>query len=189
SDLARVMAALRDEGYEVRGDPHMWRTLPAALREGNFEVTAVICGDELIAVEPGDTRGAAYGLSLDVGTTTVVGAIVNLITGAVEAVQSTLNEQAAYGADVISRASYVMTEPDGLPTLHDRIVGTINGLVARLSQAAGVPADRIYEAVAVGNATMLHLLLGINPEPISVAPFIPAVEEAVTLPAADIGLK
>ena len=189
SDLRRLLTSLRDEGYEVRVDPGVWRALPIILRASDFDITAVVVGDELIAIEPGDTTGWSYGLALDIGTTTVVAAIVNLKTGAVEAVKSTLNGQASYGADVISRASYAMMEPDGLANLTSRILETINGLVERLAGDSGVRADRIYEAVVVGNATMLHLLLGIHPEPISVAPFIPAVDEALTVPAAPIGLK
>jgi uncharacterized 2Fe-2S/4Fe-4S cluster protein (DUF4445 family) len=189
SDLNRLQEFLRDEGWEVRADPAVWRALPLVLRQADWSVTAVLVGDELIAVEPGDTTAASYGLALDIGTTTVVGAITNLRTGAVEAVKSALNGQAAFGADVISRASFVMTEPDGLERLHARIAETINTLVAELSQMSGVRADQVYEAVAVGNATMLHLLLGISPEPISVAPFIPAVDGLMTLPAAEAGLK
>jgi uncharacterized 2Fe-2S/4Fe-4S cluster protein (DUF4445 family) len=189
SDLARVMAALREEGYEARALPSVWRALPKTLRNSNFCITAVIVGDELIAIEPGDTTDKLYGLSLDIGTTTVVGAVVNLNTGAVEAVNSTLNSQASYGADVISRVSHTMMEADGLATLHGRIVGTINALLDQLLESCGVQREHIYEAVAVGNATMLHLLLNIDPEPISVAPFVPAISEAVTLPAAEVGLR
>ncbi len=189
SDLVRLLTALHDEGWEVRPDPEVWRALPSVMRAQDFSVTAVIVGDELIAVEPGDTTGRSHGLALDIGTTTVVGAIINLRTGAVEAVKSTLNGQAAFGADVISRASFVMTEPDGLERLHTRIAETVNGLVTELVQMSGVEAKELYEAVAVGNATMLHLLLGISPEPISVAPFIPAVDGMMTLPASEAGLK
>ncbi len=188
-DLARVAAALDKEGYAVRADPAVWRALPKTLRNNDWKITAVVVGDELIAVEGGDTRDRAYGLALDIGTTTVVGAVVDLNTGAVAAVQSTLNGQAPYGADVISRASYTMMEPDGLTTLQARIVGTINTLLDQLLATSGVARENIYEAVAVGNATMLHILLGIDPEPISVAPFIPAIEQAVTLPASEIGLR
>jgi uncharacterized 2Fe-2S/4Fe-4S cluster protein (DUF4445 family) len=189
SDLARLLDALRDAGWEVRTDAALWRTLPGLLRSSDWDVTAVLVADELIALEPGDTTGWAYGLALDVGTTTVVGAIVNLRTGAVEAVRSTLNGQASFGADVISRTSFVMTEAEGLASLHARIASTINNLVAGLATTAGVRTDQLYEALAVGNATMLHLLLGITPEPISVAPFIPAIEAAVSLPAAECGLQ
>ncbi len=188
-DLARVLAALDKEGYQVHADPAVWRALPKTLRNSDFRITAVVCGDELIAVEPGNTTGTAYGLALDIGTTTVVGALTDLNTGAVAAVHSALNGQAPFGADVISRASYTMTEPDGLATLQSRIVETINTLLDGLLETARVERANVYEAVAVGNATMLHILLGIDPEPISVAPFIPAVEEPVTLPAADVGLK
>ena len=189
SDLARLTTALRAESYEVQVDPGVWRALPIVLRANDFDVTAVIVGDELIAIEPGDTSGWSYGLAVDIGTTTVVAAIVNLKTGAVEAVKSTLNSQASFGADVISRASHTMLEPDGLAQLTERILSTINGLVQELSEQCGVRLDQLYEAVVVGNATMLHLLLGIHPEPISVAPFIPAISEAVTLPAATVGIK
>ena len=188
-DLARVVAALDQEGYAAHADPAVWRALPKMLRNHDWKVTAVVCGDELIAIEGGDTRDHSYGLALDIGTTTVVGAVVDLNTGAVAAVQSTLNGQAAYGADVISRASYTMTEADGLATLQTRIVDTINTLFDQLLAGSGVARENVYEAVAVGNATMLHLLLGIDPEPISIAPFIPTLEEAITLPAAEIGLR
>lgn len=189
SDVERVRQALDAEGYNVKSGLAVWRSLPAALRSKNFAVTAVVCGDELIAVEPGDTTNALYGLALDIGTTTVVGALTNLKTGGVAAVRSALNGQAPYGADVISRISYTMMEPEGLATLQSRVVETINNLLESLLAEAGVARENVYEAVAVGNATMLHLLLGIDPEPISVAPFIPTLTEAVTVPASQIGLQ
>jgi uncharacterized 2Fe-2S/4Fe-4S cluster protein (DUF4445 family) len=189
SDLARVTTALHDEGLEVRVDPAVWRAMPLVLRASDFDITAVMVGDELIAIEPGDTTGWAYGLALDIGTTTVVGAILNLKTGAVEAAKSALNAQASYGADVISRASHTMLEADGLTQLTGLIVDTINDLVGQLSEMSGVRRDHVYEALVVGNATMLHLLMGIHPEPISVAPFITTIEEAVVVPASFIGLK
>lgn len=188
SDLARVVTALDKEGYQVKAGLSIWRALPKTLRRNDFEVTAVIVGDELIAIEGGDTTDQSYGLALDIGTTTVVGAVVNLNTGAVEAVQSTLNRQATYGADVISRASHTMIEADGLQVLQTKIVETINSLIGDLIVASGVDRNNIYEVVAVGNATMLHILLGIDPEPISVAPFIPTVTEPVTFSAANIGI-
>jgi uncharacterized 2Fe-2S/4Fe-4S cluster protein (DUF4445 family) len=188
ADLARIHAALDKEGYDVHSNLTLWRTLPNILRGSNFEITAVIVGDELIAIEPGDTRASSYGLAVDIGTTTVVGAIVNLNTGAVEAVSSELNRQAAFGADVISRVSHTMMEKEGLVELQTRIIETLNDLLTGLTERSGVARENIYEAVVVGNATMLHILLGIDPEPISVAPFIPAITRPVTFRAAEIGL-
>lgn len=189
SDLGRVLAALDDEGYEVHTDIALWRGLPKTLRSSNFKVTAVVVGNDLIAIEPGDTTTRNYGLAVDIGTTSVVAAIINLNTGAVEAVKSELNRQASFGADVISRVSHTMMEPDGLQELQTRIIETLNDLLDQVTSDSGVARENIYEAVIVGNATMLHILLGIDPEPISVAPFIPTMTEPVTFRAADIGLR
>lgn len=189
SDLARVHAALDKEGYDVHSNISLWRALPNILRDNNFQVTAVVVGNELIALEPDDTRVKNYGIAVDIGTTSVVCAIVNLNTGAVEAVKSDLNRQAPFGADVISRVSHTMLEPDGLAQLQARIVETLNDLLAQLTAQSGIARENIYEAVIVGNATMLHLLLGIDPEPISVAPFIPAISQPITFRAADVGLE
>lgn len=189
SDLARVVSALDKAGYEVHSTLTLWRELPKLLRGNNFEVTAVIVGDELIALEPGDTTTQNYGLAVDIGTTTVVGAIVNLNTGAVEAVKSELNRQAPFGADVISRVSHTMMETEGLTELQTRIIETLNDLLEQLTTQSGIGRGQIYESVIVGNATMLHILLGIDPEPISVAPFIPTLTQPVTFRAAEIGLR
>lgn len=186
SDLARIHAALDQEGYDVRSNITLWRSLPNILRGSAFQVTAVIVGDELIALEPGDTREKNYGIAVDIGTTSVVCAIVNLNTGAVEAVKSDLNRQAPFGADVISRVSHTMMEKDGLIVLQARIIETLNSLLEQLTAQSGIGRENIYEAVIVGNATMLHLLLGIDPEPISVAPFIPTITQPVTFRAADL---
>ena len=189
SDLARIHAALDKEGYDVHSNITLWRSLPNILRGSDFQVTAVVVGDELIALEPGDTRAKNYGIAVDVGTTSVVCAIVNLNTGAVEAVKSDLNRQAPFGADVISRVSHTMMEKDGLVELQTRIIETLNDLLEQLTTQSGIARENIYEAVIVGNATMLHLLLGIDPEPISVAPFIPTITQPVTFRATDIGLR
>lgn len=189
SDLGRILTALDDEGYEVHTDIALWRALPKTLRGSDFKVTAVVVGDDLIAIEPGDTTAKNYGLAVDIGTTSVVTAIINLNTGAVEAVKSELNRQASFGADVISRVSHTMMEPDGLQELQTRIIDTLNDLLDQVTGDSGVARENIYEAVIVGNATMLHILLGIDPEPISVAPFIPTMTQPVTFRAADIGLR
>jgi uncharacterized 2Fe-2S/4Fe-4S cluster protein (DUF4445 family) len=188
ADIQRVNDALLDAGFEPRATLSVLQALPKTLRDNNYRATAVIVGDELIAIEPGDTTGEMYGLAIDIGTTTVVVAVVNLNTSAVAAVKSALNGQAPFGADVISRISYTMTEPGGLQTLQSRIVETINTLIDEQLTTSGVARENVYEIVAVGNATMLHLLFGIDPEPIAQYPFIPGIEESMTLPAASIGL-
>ena len=183
--LPDLIDDLVHRGLAVRPAPER----PVEFPPGAAPVTAVICGDDLIAVEPGDTTATNYGLALDIGTTTVVATIVNLQTGVVEATRSGLNAQAAFGADVIARISYTMQTEGGLQVLQSRIAGTINELIGQALAACGVDPQSIYEAVAVGNATMLHLLLGIDPAPIGVSPFTLPAQAPITVPAARLGIR
>src|SRR4030088_2806761 len=146
----------------MKADLRVLRTLPGLLRSADFKVTAVLGGDQLITVEAGDTREESYGVAFDLGTTTVVGTLMNLRTGMAEAVRSTLNGQAPFGADVISRISHGMQGDEAKGELRGAIQRTMNGALGDLYDAAGLERERVYEAVVVGNATMLHLLLGID---------------------------
>ena len=188
SDVERLRDALTAEGFDMKSDLRVLRSLPAILRAAEFKVTAVLGGDQLIAVEPDDTREQSYGVAFDLGTTTVVGTLMNLRTGMAEAVRSTLNGQAPFGADVISRISHGMQGDEAKDELREAIQRTMNGILAELYEAAAVDRNRVYEMVIVGNATMLHLLLGIDATPISMMPFTPAFREPLYLPARDVGL-
>jgi len=188
SDVERLRDALTAEGFDMKADLRALRTLPGVLRAAEFKVTAVLGGDQLVAVEAGDTRDENYGVAFDLGTTTVVGTLMNLRTGMAEAVRSTLNGQAPFGADVISRISHGMQGDEAKAELREAIQRTMNGVLRELYDAAGVSRDRVYETVVVGNATMLHLLLGIDATPISMMPFTPAFREPLYLPARDVGL-
>lgn len=189
SDLERLRAALEAEGYGLRVDLPALRHLPIALRTSGFEVTAVLCGEHLVAVRPGDTRGTAYGVAVDVGTTTVVASLMDLTTGAAAAVASNLNAQAPFGADVISRIARIRMEETAAAELQRTVIETINGLLAEVRAATGVAREHVYEMVVAGNATMLHLLLGVDAHAISVAPFVPAFREPLDLSAAALGIE
>ncbi|NWF70032.1 MAG: DUF4445 domain-containing protein [Chloroflexi bacterium] len=188
SDIARAAAALQKAGFEISVGLPVLRQLPGVLRAAKWHVTAVVVGQELIAVEPGDTSDTLYGLAFDIGTTTVVGTLLNLRSGAAVAVRSNLNGQAIYGADVIARISYAMLHEDGREQLREKILLTLNGLIDQLLAEAGVSANHVYEAVIVGNTTMLHLLLGFDPEAIGVMPFIPVIDELMNVSALEVGL-
>jgi uncharacterized 2Fe-2S/4Fe-4S cluster protein (DUF4445 family) len=189
SDLQRLGEALRAEGFAMTADLEVVRTLPGVLREADFDVTAVLCGDALLALEPGDTRGPIHGVAFDLGTTTIVGTLMNVAAGEALAVASTLNAQAVHGGDVLSRISYTMTHKKaGRDELMRLATLAINDLLERLAQEAGIPQRTIYEITIAGNLTMMHLLLGIDPEPISVTPFIPAVAHGLHVRARDLGL-
>jgi len=189
SDFSRLRDALSPEGFEVEASLTTLRQLPVVLRKGQWQVTAVIVGHELVSVEAGDTSGRAFGLAFDIGTTTVVGMLLDLNSGAPVAVRSTLNGQAVHGADVISRISHTMMNDDGLSQLNEVILRTLNGLIAQLLQEGGVAPHEVYEVVTAGNATMQHLFLGADPEAIGLEPFIPVVEDMVQASAQEVGLE
>jgi uncharacterized 2Fe-2S/4Fe-4S cluster protein (DUF4445 family) len=189
SDIARIREALSAEGHDMTADVTALRGLPQALRDAEFDITAVLAGAHLVAIEPGDTSEECFGVAFDVGTTTLVGTLMNLRTGMAAAVKSTLNGQAPFGADVISRISHGMSQPGAIAELQAAVIGTMNGILDDLYREAGVTPQRTYEAVVVGNSTMLHLLLGVDPAPIGVMPFTPAFMEPLTVPVREVGLR
>jgi len=113
---------------------------------------------------------------------------MDLRTGAAAAVSSNLNGQAPFGADVISRIARTRMEETAAAELQRTVVETIDGLLADVYGAAGVTSEHVYEMVVAGNATMLHLLLGVDAHAISVAPFVPAFREPLDLPASALGV-
>ena len=189
SDYSRIREALEPEGYAIEASLNLLRNLPGVLRRSQWQVTAVVVGNELVSVEEGDTSNRAYGLAFDIGTTTVVGMLIDLNSGAPVAVRSTLNGQAVQGADVISRISYTMLNEDGLSELNEVILRTLNNLISQLLEEGQVSPHEVYEVVTAGNATMQHLFLGVDPEAIGLEPFIPAVEDMVQASAQEVGLE
>src|SRR5438093_2063962 len=108
------------------------RTMPQVFREAGFRVTAVLAGEHLVAIETGDTTEECFGVAFDVGTTTLVGTLMNLRTGMAAAVSSTLNGQAPFGADVISRISHAMNGVESVEELKGAVVTTMNGILDEL---------------------------------------------------------
>ena len=188
SDFSRIRDALAPEGYEVETSLNALRHLPGLLRKSQWQVTAVVVGHELVSVEAGDTSERAFGMAFDIGTTTVVGMLLDLNSGAPLAVTSTLNSQSVHGADVISRISHTMLNENGLCQLNEAIIGTLNSLIAQLLAEGQVAPHEVYEVVTAGNATMQHLFLGADPEPIGLEPFIPVIDEMVQTTAQEVGL-
>jgi len=189
SDVARLKDALTAEGHDMVAGVAVLRTLPHVFREAGFKVTAVLAGERLVAVEAGDTTGDCYGVAFDVGTTTLVGTLMNLRTGMAASVRSTLNGQAPFGADVISRISHGMNGPDAIRELQEAVVTTMNAVLEELYRETGVSPEQTYEAVVVGNVTMLHLLLGVDPSPLSMSPFTPAFMDELAVEAREVGLR
>jgi uncharacterized 2Fe-2S/4Fe-4S cluster protein (DUF4445 family) len=187
SDVARVLDALDD--LEPRIELPVVRSLGRVLRAANFDVTAVVVDDVLIDVEPGDTSARRYAIAFDLGTTTVVATLLDLETGTPAAVRSMLNRQQPYGADVISRVSATMMDEAALGALEARAHETLQQLAAEVCEEAGVAPQEVYEITVVGNVTMMQMALGIDPEPLSMAPFIVAAHELPPATAADFGVS
>lgn len=186
TDLVRVLDAIDD--LQLTADLHVLRRLPGVLRAGDFKITAVIVDEELIDVEPGDTSTTRYAIAFDLGTTTVVATLLDLETGTPVAVSSMLNKQQPFGGDVISRISATMMDEAALPALQKAAADTLAELAAEVCAEGGVDPQSVYEVAIAGNATMTALLLGIDPEPLGVAPFVMTTATFPTLLAFDIGL-
>ena len=185
ADADRVRAELGDA--ELRIDLGAARQLAATLRAVPYHLTAVLYGDELIAFEPGDTADCCYGAAFDVGTTTVVGCLLDLASGHQAAVASRTNPQVSFGDDVITRIAHA-SEDHGLAELQAKIVECINDILDELTAAAGVPREAVYEATVVGNTTMNHLLLGVDPTYVAQMPFPAVVRQGAMADAADLGI-
>jgi len=186
SDIERILDGVDD--LELRPDLHAVRVAGRALRAADFKVTAVIVDEVLIDVQPGDTSERLFGIAFDLGTTTVVATLLDLSTGTPVAVASALNQQQPFGADVITRISATMMDPDTLPRLTALAQQTLAELAAEVCAAGEVEPAEVYEVALAGNATMTHIVLGIDPEPLGVAPFILATRLLPEVLAAELGL-
>jgi len=164
-------------------------SLQDAVREGDWKVTVSVWHNkEVIKVEPGLVK-KAYGLAVDVGTTTVAGYLCDLTDGKLVATASMMNPQVIYGEDVMSRISYTMTNPEGLEYMNKAIIDGLNGIVEEASAIAGIKRTDILDMTIVGNTCMHHLFLNIDPRNIGRAPFPPALHHSLDVKARDWGLK
>jgi len=186
TDLDRLLEAIDD--LDPVADLHVLRRLPGVLREGDFKVTAVIVDEALVEVEPGDTTAERHAIAFDLGTTTVVATLLDVTTGTPLAVASVLNRQQPFGGDVITRISATMLDPRALERLQSAAAQTLAELAAQVCGEAGVDPARVYEVAVAGNATMTALALGIDPEPLGVAPFVMSTSQPPSVLAADLGL-
>lgn len=184
-DLERIKAVVGD----VESGITVLRHLPGVLRKSGFKVTAVLRDRELIAVEPGDTTARLYGVAFDIGTTTVVCSLVDLVTGEDLAVSSGVNPQTSFGDDVITRITKCRQDVHGLSQLHGAILEMVRQLVTQACEDAEVDPLMVYEAVFAGNTAMQEILCGIDPSPLGEMPFVLASRKAVSMTAMEFGLN
>ncbi|MBI1293723.1 DUF4445 domain-containing protein [bacterium] len=186
---------LRDELYTVHGleslriDPLLLPEIQPSLAKGNRGVTVTVFdGGEVVRIQPG-FHDKIYGVAVDVGTTTVALHLCHLRTGEVLSTVSRMNPQVPYGEDLMSRVSYAMVNADGTDRMHRAIIDGLNEMIAEAASAAGITAADVVEMVVVGNTTMHHLILGVNPQELGGAPFSLVIHNAVDVKARDLGIR
>jgi uncharacterized 2Fe-2S/4Fe-4S cluster protein (DUF4445 family) len=185
ADLLR----LEDAAGRFKYDLWQLHHLPELLRQYHYKGTVVLADHDLIDFEPGDTTTQCLGVALDVGTTTLVGALIDLCYGNELAVASKMNPQVSCGDDVLSRIKYASSHDGCLDELRKVVMTAIDELVEALCEQVDIDRSHVYEVVLAGNTTMEHLLCGIDPSPLGQLPFVPAHARGLTLDATQLGIR
>ena len=190
-DLERLLAALREQWGLDELDECDTRTIQAlqkALRDGDWKVTvAVHRRKRITAIWPG-FNDRAYGLAVDVGSTTIAAHLCNLSTGEILASSGVMNPQIRFGEDLMSRVSYVMMNPGGEVEMTQAVREALNTLIDEVAAEGGIDKTKILNATFVGNPIMHHLLLGIDPTELGGAPFALATNSGLTLWARELDI-
>jgi uncharacterized 2Fe-2S/4Fe-4S cluster protein (DUF4445 family) len=184
-DLIRLKGAVG----EISADLETMRRLSGLLRQCDWSGTAVLSDHRLMDFEPGDTTAQCYGAAFDIGTTTLVGSLLDLNTGDEVAIASAINPQTALGDDVLSRILYHQSSPGAADELRSGIISAIGELLSQLCSQASIAGEQIYELVFTGNTTMEHLLCGLEVKQLGEVPFTPTYGYGFIIPAAQLGLS
>ncbi|KUO78899.1 MAG: ferredoxin [Desulfosporosinus sp. BRH_c37] len=167
------------------------KQLPEVIRNANWDVSVTLTDINseftITHVEPGNDN-PPYGLAIDIGTTTVVVYLVNLLTGEMKDQQGSYNKQAKYGDDVISRIVYAVEDLKNLQEIQHAVVETINELIDKILSRQTLSRTDISCAMVAGNTTMTQLFLGVNPRYIRLEPYIPTMTTVPSVPAREVGL-
>jgi uncharacterized 2Fe-2S/4Fe-4S cluster protein (DUF4445 family) len=200
-DLARVIRTLNARhGTDIARlsvDVALLRRMAGVLRGAGWRATAVLETDtwvspdgapRLVDIVPGDTTASSWGVAVDIGTTSNVVYLVDLLTGKLVDTASDYNHQISRGEDIISRIIYA-SKGDGLAELQGLVVETINGLLKTLAADNGLSTNDIYKMTVAGNSTMIHLFLGLPPESIRKEPYITTADRPLPVMASRVGVE
>ena len=190
-DWERLQAELRKR-FDLSGlviDYPVLRNLQSVIRQGDWKVTvSVWMNREVIEVESGFIE-KAYGMAVDIGTTTIAAYLCDLTTGEIVATDSMMNPQVAYGEDVLSRITYSMTYKNGLESMKQALVKGLNQLAGRVAAETHIKRHAIVDMTVVGNTCMHHIFLNLDLQYIGRVPFSPSIHHSVDVKAHDLGLK
>lgn len=191
SDLKRLKEKLilQNKNYKtLKIKVPVLQNLPDTVRESQQHVTVVTDGIEILGIEKGNTTGKMLGIAFDIGTTTIVGYLLDLYTGKELAVSSSLNPQVKFGADVISRTTYANQNINGVKMMQSVLLEVLNKLIGYTLEKSNMRREDIYAITIVGNTCMHHLFLGLTPRYIAATPYVPVISEPIELNAAELEL-
>jgi uncharacterized 2Fe-2S/4Fe-4S cluster protein (DUF4445 family) len=195
-DVTRLISYLnlKHDEHRLEVDLSVIRKIPDVMREDDFKLTATLVRPvrdvgktRIINVQPGDTTHHSYAIAMDIGTTTIYGQVIDLISGEVLAEHGEFNGQISYGEDVISRIVYA-EKPGGLAKINAVVIKTINKILGKIVRRSGVDPEDISTITLAGNTTMTQLMLKVNPRSIRRAPYVPAATLYPPIKAADLGM-
>jgi len=190
-DLERVLAALEAQWglKDLECDLRVLQILQKVLREGGWKITAAVHRGQVLTTAWPGFHDRAYGVAVDIGSTTIAAHLCDLASGAVITSAGAMNPQIRFGEDLMSRVSYVMMNPGGDREMTAAVRQAIDGLIAEVAKEADIEGEDILNATFVGNPIMHHLLLGIDPTELGGAPFALAANSGMTLWARELGLS
>ncbi len=195
-DVTRLVSHLKlnHDEHRLTVSLSVIRKIPEVLRKDGFRVTATLARPvmdtgktEIINVQPGDTSARNYAIAMDIGTTTIYGQLINLITGEILSEYGDFNGQISYGEDVITRIVFA-EKGDGLEKLQQIVTETINKIIGKIVKKAKIDLDDISTITLAGNTTMTQLLLKIDPRHIRRSPYVPASTLYPPIRAFELGI-
>jgi len=195
-DIERILSSLKsikdnnriysDISFEI----DTIRKIPIVLREDQHRISLTLYNNKkFIDCEAGNKTEDCFGIAFDIGTTTLVGYLINLHNGKIYSIASALNPQTAYGEDVVSRITYSNNNPAGLVKLNSVLIESLNSIIEETCTNVNVSASQIYEATVVGNSVMHHIFLNIDPTYIGLSPYVPALKSDLNIKAKDVNLE
>ena len=188
SDAGEILACM-PEGTEPHLPLEVLRKIPGALRKNKGRLTVTTFNSRIIDVEVGDTTDHCYGMAFDIGTTSIVGSLMDLGSGAQLAAVGGMNPQAQYGGDLMSRIAYVQFDEAKLATLRAKVLNAINDYIKEACAKAGISTEHVYKIVVVGNTCMHHIFLGVDVTYVGLAPYAPVVSDLLVYSARELPLK
>ncbi|HDL07402.1 MAG TPA: DUF4445 domain-containing protein, partial [Desulfobacteraceae bacterium] len=196
-DVTRLISHLKmyHDEHRLVVDLSVIRKIPDILRENAFKITATLARPvqegrktHIINVQPGDTTQRNYAIAVDVGTTTIYGQLIDLVSGKVLAEHGDFNGQISYGEDVISRLIFA-EKPGNLEILHKVVIKTINKIIHRIVTDSKIDREEVSTITLAGNTTMTQLLLKINSKYLRLSPYVPASTIYPPIKAAELGIQ